>query len=309
MFDVFKKINIVFIFLISIMLVSGCSANKEGVVAKVEGEEILEEDINAEYEIFETIYIKQFGEDAMSQKGEDGRTLADTLREQILEKSIIEKIIELETEKQDIQVSEEEIDEKIQEYILSLGGEEEFDEFLEANKLTREYFRDDLKKETLAAKHRERFIETVEIKDQEAEEFFNSNKEKLEVIRASHILLKTEEEAQALLSRIENGEDFEDLAREFSVDKASASNGGDLGYFTRGTRIDEFEELAFNLEEGEVSQVLKTEVGYHIIKLLDKKDEFKELESEVKMVLKEEKYKEEIIRLRESYKVKVYLED
>lgn len=307
MFKVLKKTNILILALLILTFVlTGCVEPKEGLIAKVEGEEITEEEFNDEYELFENIYIKQYGEDAMSQRGEDGRTLEEILKEQIIEKIIFEKIIEKETNSMDISVSDEELEEKIEEYIVMTGGEEEFNEFLESNDITREYFSENLRKEILVNKHRQQFIDNLQVDEEEAKEFFEENKEQLEVIKASHILVKTEEQAQTVLDRINSGEDFAELAKSLSVDKASALIGGDLGYFTKGTRIAEFEDVAFNLEKDQVSDIVKTEVGYHIIKLIDKKDTFEELKDEMKMILKEEEYKEEKDRLREKAKVKIY---
>jgi parvulin-like peptidyl-prolyl isomerase len=85
-------------------------------------------------------------------------------------------------------------------------------------------------------------------------------------IRASHILLKTQEEAAEILQRLKNGESFEALARQYSIDKASGARGGDLGEFGRGDLRPEFEEAAFKLKVGALSGVVQSPVGYHIIK-------------------------------------------
>ncbi len=302
----FKKTKVLLVLLISILALTGCVEVKEGLIAKVEGKEITEEQFNEEYAIFKGIYIKQFGEEVMSQKAEDGRTLEEIFKEQILEKMIMEVIIEKQAGKMDISVSEEEVQEKIEEYIDMTGGKEDFDEFLDNNKITKEYFSENLRKEILVNKYRESFIGNIEINEKEAREFFDEHKEDLEVIRASHILVKTEEQAQELLDKIDSGEDFAELAKQLSVDKASALAGGDLGYFTKGTRIPEFEDIAFNLKKGQLSDIVKTEVGYHIIKLIDIKDTYEELKDEISMVLKEEKYKEEKAGLKEKAKIKIY---
>jgi peptidyl-prolyl cis-trans isomerase D len=100
-----------------------------------------------------------------------------------------------------------------------------------------------------------------------------------EQIRASHILLKTEGKddaevkarAEALLKQVKSGADFAALARKSSEDEASAKNGGDLDYFGRGRMIPEFEQVAFQMMPGQISDLVKTSYGYHIIKLVDKK--------------------------------------
>lgn len=85
-------------------------------------------------------------------------------------------------------------------------------------------------------------------------------------IRASHILVKTEAEANRILDQLGQGADFEELANRFSSDRASGDEGGDVGIFGRGDLMPEFEETVFRLRVGEVSGVVKTALGYHIIK-------------------------------------------
>jgi peptidyl-prolyl cis-trans isomerase C len=86
-------------------------------------------------------------------------------------------------------------------------------------------------------------------------------------IKCSHILVKKESEAIAILVRLKNGESFVNLARDLSLDRGSAKRGGDLGLFGRGMMVKPFEEAAFKLKKGEMTQEpVKTEFGYHIIK-------------------------------------------
>ena len=87
-------------------------------------------------------------------------------------------------------------------------------------------------------------------------------------IRASHILVKTEEEAKKLLEEIKNGADFAKLASEHSM-CPSGRDGGDLGFFGRGMMVKPFEEAAFALKKGEVSEPVETQFGWHLIKLTD----------------------------------------
>ena len=86
-------------------------------------------------------------------------------------------------------------------------------------------------------------------------------------IKCSHVLVKKQSEALAILERLKKGEGFANLARELSIDKGSGKKGGDLGSFGRGMMVKPFEEAAFKLQKGEMTlEPVKTEFGYHIIK-------------------------------------------
>ena len=90
-------------------------------------------------------------------------------------------------------------------------------------------------------------------------------------VKASHILVQTEEEALKLKDEIVNGKDFAQAAKEASLCPSKA-NGGDLGYFRRGQMVKEFEDAVFSMEIGQISNPVKTQFGYHLIKLTDKQD-------------------------------------
>jgi len=90
-----------------------------------------------------------------------------------------------------------------------------------------------------------------------------------EQVHARHILFATREEAEAALARIKAGEDFATLATELSTDTGSKENGGDLGWFTRGQMLKEFEDAAFSLPVGQVSEVVETSAGFHLILVED----------------------------------------
>ena len=85
-------------------------------------------------------------------------------------------------------------------------------------------------------------------------------------IKCSHILVKKQSEALAILERLKHGESFTELAKQLSLDRPSGKRGGDLGFFRKGAMVKPFEDSAFNLQKGELSEPVKTEFGYHIIK-------------------------------------------
>lgn len=103
--------------------------------------------------------------------------------------------------------------------------------------------------------------------------FFRMQKayaEEVKQVRASHILVSTKEAADALKKRIDNGDDFSEVAKEYSK-CPSGQQGGDLGYFGRGQMVKEFEDAAFSLPLNKTSEPVKTQFGWHLIKVTDKK--------------------------------------
>jgi peptidyl-prolyl cis-trans isomerase D len=122
----------------------------------------------------------------------------------------------------------------------------------------------------------------VVVPSTEIERTYNANVEQYstpEQVRASHILLKTEgkddatvkAKAEDVLKQARAGADFAELAKKFSEDEASQKNGGDLDYFGRGRMVAEFDQVAFTLDSGKISDLVKTQYGYHIIKVVDKR--------------------------------------
>ncbi|MDR1774271.1 MAG: peptidylprolyl isomerase [Clostridioides sp.] len=116
-------------------------------------------------------------------------------------------------------------------------------------------------------------LNKITVTDEEKEAFYNDNKEKFiapETASAKHILVETEEKANEILAKIKSEEiSFEDAAKEFST-CPSNMNGGDLGTFSKGQMVPEFEEVVFKMNNGELSEPVKTQFGYHLIKLGEK---------------------------------------
>lgn len=296
--------------LIFAMGLSGCASEVEGVVARVNDEDITQEEFDVEFEIYKETYERQLGEGALTRVEPDGRTLETEIKERLLDTLIVERLIMQDSIAKDITVTDEEVDTKLGEIIDSLGGEEQFNEFLESNAMTREYFTNYTKNDILFNKHSEEFTNSVEIDDKEAEQFFNENKEDLIVLRVSHILLGTEEDGNRVLRALESGESFEDLVITESKDSTSAVNGGDLGYIVKGkySAVPEFEKAVFDLEVGEISGLVQTDVGFHIIRLDERRDTFEELKDEISDLLKNQEYANYVKELEEKGKITIYMD-
>ena len=177
--------------------------------------------------------------------------------------------------------------------LIQLGGEPGLKQFLEQTGLTEDLFREELRANHILTSIAKR-LAYDKITDEEIEEYFNENRDSFfieEQVEARHILVETEELANTILEALKNGESFEELSKEHSLDPVAGPKGGYLGFFSRGKMIVEFEEAAFNTAPGEYVLV-ETHLGWHIIHILEKIEardaELSEVYDKIKDTLAEE---------------------
>ncbi|MFC0218595.1 peptidyl-prolyl cis-trans isomerase C [Pseudochelatococcus lubricantis] len=126
-------------------------------------------------------------------------------------------------------------------------------------------------------------------------------------VRARHILVPDEAAAKAVAERLKKGEDFAALATELSKDPGSAKEGGDLGYFTRDRMVPEFSEIAFKLDPGKVSDPVKSQFGWHVIKVEDRRQKpvptYEEVKDQIETFIVQRAQQEAVLALREKAKI------
>ncbi len=244
-------------------------------------------------------------DDALS--SQYGSTVLDTL--------ISDEIIRQEMKKENIKVSDKEIAEEMEAYMDTFGGEDTFNEVLKNSGVDVSI----IEKNIMTYLASKKILEPrIEITDEEIQTYFDENKDsfdKEEEVEASHILVDDEKTAKEVVKKIEQDEDFAELAKEYSTDTASKDNGGELGFFAKGDMVKEFEEKAFGMENGDISEPVKTEYGYHIIKVTDKQEpkkaELEEVKDEIKDILLESKLESEysvwLNEKFEEYEIKTFL--
>lgn len=219
------------------------------------------------------------------------------LKPSIVNMMIQDKLISNDMKKNNVKVDDKEINEKFLQYIQQFGGEEKFDKMLDDYNMSSDKFKETIKKDQIYQKHRAWFEENNPVSDEEVNKYFEDNKDNLIQVKASHILVEDEKTANEVKEKLDNGEDFADLAKKYSKDTANAAKGGELGYFNKSQMVKEFSDKAFSMKEGEVSEPVKTSYGYHIIKVEDKKDSAKDLKEDISKTLNDKKYSEYLTKL------------
>lgn len=203
-----------------------------------------------------------------------------------LDRLITYTVLQQEAKARNITVPDTDVDERVNQMRSQFPKEEEFKNALESRGMSIERLRNDARIDMVITRMLDAEVATAApATDEEVREFYEKNPDKFkqdEAVRASHILILADEkadeatkkkaraQADALLKRARAGEDFAKLAKEHSQD-GSAAQGGDLDFFTRGRMVPPFEQAAFALKVGEISDVVTTQFGYHIIKATDRR--------------------------------------
>ncbi|MEH7494620.1 peptidylprolyl isomerase [Neobacillus niacini] len=266
-----KLVSIIAVLILAIGVFLTFALPKDKVVAKVDGEAISKDEL---YDVM----VEQYG--------------AATV-----EQLIADKIVATEAKKEKVTITDEELNKEVDKLKESYGGEDVFNQMLESNNTTLNVLKEDLKNYLTIRKLLE---PQIEITDEELQTYFEENKDSFgegERVKASHILVADEATANEIKQKLADGADFAELAREYSTDEGTKENGGELGFFAKGTMVTEFDDVAFTLPVNEISDPVKTEYGYHIIKVEEKKEakeaNFDDSKTEIKETLIEQKLETE----------------
>lgn len=239
-----------------------------GHVAKVNGKAISATEYNL---VLEGEKRRATGRDGVDFKTAEGQKKLEELKKQLLDQLIERQIVLNEAEKRGLKVTEEDVAkevDKIQNQYFG-GDPAKFTQELTKTGWSMSFFRGKLRQDIAGAKVFEALTKEIKASEAEVKKFYADNKlmfSRGEEIQASHILVKTEAEAKKLREELLKGGDFAALAKKHSTDPGSGQQGGDLGYFGKGRMVPEFEKVAFALKSNEISQPVKTQFGYHLIK-------------------------------------------
>lgn len=323
-----KKITalLVGIMMVTSLVLTGCNGGekaltKEDSVAIVNDGMVSKADFDA-YINFQKKGAEASGQVTADMWGEDsgrGKSLEDELKEGTLDFMITQEIVLQNAKKEGIVADEKTIEEEFDKIKKGFETEEKYNEYLTTMGIDSNYIKKLISDRTLISGYLDKVIV---VSEEEIKAYYNENKETIDAIRASHILIAPEKDAEGkisdaadakaktkaeeILKKVKAGENFEALAQENST-CSSASQGGDLGYFGKAQMVEEFTKAAFALEVGQVSELVKTEFGYHIIKLTDKKLDLESNKAEIEDALKGEKFNAKVEELKKSAKIEKLL--
>lgn len=206
---------------------------------------------------------------------ESGKEVLRDVQAKVMDRLVEAQLIRLEAAKRGIAVDEATVDKELDEIVQTNfdGDRSKLDARLQQMAMTVSDVREQIADGHLTRTLMDQIAGSDAVSEAQALAFYNENKTAFEreaEVKAAHILVASEAEANTIHGQLRQGVPFADLAKKHSTDPGSAANGGDLGFFGRGRMVKEFEEAAFALKVGEISRPVKSQFGYHIIKLLDR---------------------------------------
>lgn len=266
----------------SLALTAGCS--NKGVAAKVNGDKIMITELDKQVEQLKKQYPQMF-------EGADGEGRLIDFKQRLLDNLINQKLLEQAATERKLEVTDADVDKQVKQLRAGFKDDSQFNDALKSAGMTLDSLKKQVKEQLLTQKIIESLAKDVNIADKDMKAYYDKNKAQFQqksAKRTSHILFKPEDkkEAQQVLEELEDGGDFAALAKQYSVDTATASKGGDLGWPSTAY-VAEFESAVSKLDKGETSGLVKTPYGWHIIRVTDTRKTSQQSYDEVKEQIKQ----------------------
>lgn len=266
-----KKLSLVLVLMLVLAFsLTGCqtkdSSGKvvpENAVAVIDDKVVDLETFNKAFAMVERSYNELYGDTIWTQEIQ-GQTVRDMIRERILDAMVVEELIIKSVKATGFEVSDSEVAESYAAFMETAAENADLTAFYEANGIDEAYIKSQIESKLMSAEFEKLIFEEVETDTAQLESLYETYPLQVD---ASHILVAEESVANEIKDKITKGEDFAELAKTYSIDTGTAQTGGDLGLFARGAMVAEFETAAFALKPGEISEVVQSQFGYHIIKV------------------------------------------
>lgn len=256
----------------------------------------------------------------------ENKDKSNQVNSDILSFIIDNEVVYQAAQEEGIKVKDFEVNEKFNNIKETIDENPAYKEKLKEAGINEEFLKKQVKKDLVVSKYKENFIKDIKISDKEIKSYYESHKDefKIQEVRASQILISTLDDdnkqvskeekeklktkAEKLLNKVNNGEDFNKLAKKYSDDKNSGKNGGDLGFFSKDDKNIDFTKEVFKLDKGKRVALIETSYGYHIVKITDKRTVTKSLEDskdDIKNKILNEKYSKQIDSLYKKGKITI----
>lgn len=321
-----KKLMSVAVAMMVGLSVTACSNSPkgDGTVATVNGQKITVSEYETTLALYKQSVEAMYGKNVWDTEVEKGIKYRDKFKENILDQMINVEVVYEQAKKDNLLPTKEEVDKKYNELKKNIDSDKEYKKDMEKIGANDEFLRTQQEQDLAVQNYKEHFDKTIKISDEEMKKYYEDHKKDYykDEVKASHILVSTQDKngkplsdekkkeakkkAEDLLKRAKSGEEFSELAKENSDDPGSAAQGGDLGYFSKGMMVPEFEKAAFNLKPGEISDIVESSFGYHIIKVTDKVNEqtpYNDVKDSIKTILLNEKFTEQVTKLTKEAKI------
>lgn len=267
-----KTILIALVFLLILIAIVSFGCNKKNIVVKGEGVEITKEDIDKRIkEIEETQQLDNLPKEIVDQ-------IREQIKQQAIENLVREQLLFSGIKKEGIEVTNKEINEGLDQYKKMFSTEEEFKEQLKSQNQTEASLKEALRRQLLIEKIKEKLTkDKIKITDTDIKKYYEDNKQDFmiqEQVRVRHIVVDKLEKAKDILAELKKDGNFESLVQKHSIDELTKSGNGEIGWFPRGmifSNTPKFDEAVFKLKVNELTEPIKTDLGYHIVQLLEKK--------------------------------------
>lgn len=291
---------VVLVFALGISTV-GCKKKETNVAARVNGEEITQTELNAQVEQLKKQYPEMF-------EGEEGEARLLDFKLRLLDNLINQKLVEQAAKERDLGVTDKDVQAQISQLKEGFADQAQYEQALKSAGMTEKTLQGQIREQLITQKLIESLAEDENVSDDEVTTYYEKNKAQFTVQpakRASHILFKADDKdkAEDILAKIRDGGDFANLAKENSIDTATASKGGDLGWPT-AAYVAEFENALSKLDKGEVSDLVQSPYGWHIIKVTDEREGSQQELADVK-----DQIKQIVVQQRRADAYQTFLED
>ena len=261
----------------SAALMAGCGGNKvpAGGIAAVGSGVVTQEQFDQIWKQAEAQYKSQAGAPAFPK---EGTAQYDQLKASIVNYLVQNEIIKQKAADSNVTVTDKELQDRLKQIVTQVGGQKKLDKLLKQQSVTMADLQTQLKAQMLQDKVRQKITDSVKVSDADLKAYYDNPKNKsqfvtAESIDARHILVKTKAEAdkvRKLLEADNSDANWKKVAAQYSTDPGSKNSGGSLGNFPKGRMVKPFEDAAFALKVGEISQPVKTQFGYHVIEVTKK---------------------------------------